>query len=123
MSNKVIHFEIPSDNPEKSMEFFNEVFNWKFQQFGNEEYWSVITGDEKDAGINRGLMKKRDPKQPVVNSIEVASVDEYINKIEKAGGKIVMPKMAVPSVGWLAYFKDTDDNIHGIFQNDSTANM
>ena len=123
MSNKVIHFEIPSDNPEKAMDFFKEVFDWKFQQFGNEQYWSVITGDEKAPGINGGLMKKRDPRQPVVNSIEVASIDEHTGKIEKAGGKIVVPKMAVPSVGWLAYFTDPDGNIHGIFQNDTTATM
>jgi uncharacterized protein len=123
MSNKVVHFEIPSDNPEKAMEFFKSVFNWKFQQFGNEQYWSVITGDEKEAGINGGLMKKRDPKQPVVNSIQVASIDEYTDKIKKAGGNIVVPKMPIPTVGWLAYFTDPDGNIHGIFQDDPSATM
>ena len=65
MSNRVVHFEIPCNNPEKTMDFFKEVFGWSFQQFGNEEYWSVTTGDEKAVGINGGLMKKRDPGQPV----------------------------------------------------------
>jgi predicted enzyme related to lactoylglutathione lyase len=105
------------------MDFFKEVFGWSFQQFGNEEYWSVTTGDEKAVGINGGLMKKRDPGQPVVNSIHVESIDQSILNIEKAGGNIVVPKMAIPTIGWLAYFKDPDGNIHGVYQNDPTATM
>jgi len=31
------------------------------------------------------------------------------------------PKMPVPGVGWLAYFKDTEGNIFGIFQDDASA--
>lgn len=123
MSNRVVHFEIPCDNPEKTMSFFKEVFGWSFQQFGTETYWSVTTGDEKLPGINGGLMKKRDPGQPVVNSIDVVNLDEYMLKIENAGGTIVVPKMAIPTVGWLAYFKDPDGNIHGLYQNDPSAMM
>lgn len=123
MSNKVVHFAIPCDNPEKTMNFFIEVFGWTFNQFGTEQYWNVITGDEKAPGINGGLMKKRDPEEPIVNSIDVVNIDEYILKIEKAGGVIVVPKMPVPTVGWVAYFTDPDGNIHGIFQNDPTVMM
>ncbi|HYG50875.1 MAG TPA: VOC family protein [Flavobacteriales bacterium] len=121
MSNRVVHFEIPCDNPEKTMDFFKEAFGWTFQQFGAEQYWVVITGDEKSPGINGGLMKKKDPKQPVANSIDVADLDKAVKDIEKAGGKIVVPKMPIPTVGWLAYFTDPDGNIHGVYQNDPTA--
>lgn len=121
MSNKVVHFEIPCNDPQKTMDFFREVFGWQFQRFGEEEYWSAITGDEKTPGINGGIMKKRDPNQPIVNSIEVLNLDEMVEKIMNSGGKLVVPKMPIPGVGWLAYFTDPDGNIHGIFQNDSTA--
>ena len=121
MSNRVVHFEIPCDNSQKTMKFFGQVFGWTFQQFGDMGYWTVITGDEKLPGINGGLMKKQNPGQPVANSIDVVNLDDAAKKIESAGGKIVVPKMAIPSVGWLAYFKDSDSNIHGIYQNDPTA--
>lgn len=117
----MVHFEIPCDNPEKTMEFFKEVFGWKFEKFGNEEYWSAITGNDGSPGIIGGILKKRDPNQSVANSIEVPDVDAYVTKIEKAGGNIVVPKMPIPSIGWLAYFKDPDGNIHGLFQEDRTA--
>ena len=121
MSNRIVHFEIPCDNPEITMEFFTKVFGWTFQQFGAEQYWSVITGDEKLPGINGGLMKKRDPKQPIVNTIDVPDLDKVVVEIEKEGGKIVVPKMPIPTVGWLAYFTDPDGNIHGVYQNDPSA--
>lgn len=121
MSNRVVHFEIPCDNPEKTMEFFKQAFNWSFQEFIPGEYWAATTGDEKLPGINGGIMKKKDPNQPIANSIDVVNLDEAIVKIEKAGGQIVVPKMPIPTVGWLAYFKDPDGNIHGIYQNDPGA--
>lgn len=123
MSNRVVHFEIPCDDPKKTMDFFTKVFNWRFEQFGNVEYWSVFTGDESKPGINGGLMKKNHPDQPVANSIEVDDLDEAAKNVEAAGGQIVVPKMPIPGVGWLAYFKDPDGNIHGLFQNDPLAHF
>ena len=58
MSNRVTHFEIPSDNPEASMKFFKEAFGWNFFQFGNQPYWMAMSGDEKSPGISGGIMKK-----------------------------------------------------------------
>jgi predicted enzyme related to lactoylglutathione lyase len=121
MGNRVVHFEIPCDNPEKTMDFFNEVFGWTFKQFGAEQYWFANTGDRDSPGINGGFLKKRDPKMPLANSIQVEDIDEAIKKIEKAGGDVLVPKKPVPSVGWIAFFSDPDGNVHGILQYDSTV--
>lgn len=56
-----------------------------------------------------------------VNTIDVPSCDEYLGKIEAAGGKNVMPKMAVPGIGWLAYCTDPEGNTFGILQADEGA--
>jgi len=121
MNNRVTHFEIPANDPEKALNFFKTVFGWNFQQFGKDEYWIAITGDEKTPGINGAIMKKRDPNQPIVNTIQVENLDKHVVKIQNAGGKIVVPKMPVPTVGWLAYFTDPEGNIHGIWQVDPSA--
>jgi uncharacterized protein len=121
MSNRVVHFEIPCDDPQKTIDFFQAAFGWRFQQFGQEQYWIAITGDTREPGINGAVMKKRDPMQPVVNSIAVANIDLAVEAVEKAGGQIVVAKMPIPTVGWLAYFKDPDGNIHGIHQADPQA--
>jgi len=121
MSNRPDHFEIPSDNPEQAMAFFEKAFGWKFKQFGDAPYWIVLTGTEENPGINGGIMKKRDPRQPVVNSIHVDNIDTAIKKIEISGGKIVVPKTPIPNFGWSAYFTDLDGNIHGVYQHDDAV--
>lgn len=121
MSNRVVHFEIPCNEPEKTIEFFKNAFGWNFQQFGAEPYWIALSGDAKTPGINGAIMKKKDPNQPIVNSINVTNIDEAVKKIVAAGGLIVVPKMPIPTVGWLVYFKDPDGNIHGAYQDDPEA--
>lgn len=116
-----VHFEIPAEDPDRSIAFWSGVFGWQFQRWGEEPYWLITTGDESEPGINGGLMNRRDPAQPVVNTICVDDLDAYVSKVEAAGGQIVLPKMPIPTIGWLAYFKDPDGNIFGMMQNDPSA--
>ncbi len=116
--NRVVHFEIPADDPEASSKFYQEIFGWKWE--GPMPYWLIDTGGE-GLGINCGMLERRHPAQPIANTIEVSSVDESAAKVESLGGKIVVPKMPIPGVGYLAYFSDLDGNIFGIMQNDPNA--
>ena len=61
-------------------------------------------------------MTRRDPAQPCVNTMEVENLDGKIRVIEGGGGLCVLPKMPIPGVGWLAYFKDTEGHIFGVMQ-------
>jgi predicted enzyme related to lactoylglutathione lyase len=116
------HFEIPAQNPQQAMDFYSKVFGWKFTKWdGPTEYWLISTGDPKEVGIDGGLLQRRDPAQPCINSITVADIDETIKTIEGAGGKCALPKMPVAGVGWLAYYKDPDGNMFGIMQMDPAA--
>ena len=121
MSNRVTHFEIPCDDPQTTIEFFKTAFNWKFEKFGDYDYWFATTGDEKKSGINGAITKRKHPGQPLANSINVDDVEEKAKEVERAGGQIVVPKTAIEGVGWLAYFKDPDGNIHGIWEEDKAA--
>ena len=44
-------------------------------------------------------------------SIEVDDVDAAAKAVEANGGKILMPKAAIPGVGWLIKFTDTEGNL------------
>ena len=115
-----VHFEIPAENPQRAMEFYSRLFGWKFQKWdGPMPYWVINTGE--GAGINGGLMPRRDPAQPCVNTMDVVNIDTAVATAEKAGGICVLPKMPVPGVGWLAYCKDTEGHIFGMMQNDPAA--
>ena len=114
--NRPIHFEIPAEKPERAMRFYEKVFGWKFERWGGPmEYWTINTGTS-EPGINGGLMTRRDPAQPCVNTMDVADLDATVGIVEGAGGQCVMPKMPIPGIGWLAYFKDTEGHIFGVMQ-------
>jgi predicted enzyme related to lactoylglutathione lyase len=117
-----VHFEIPAADPQRAIDFYSKIFGWTFQKWeGPTDYWLITTGPGSEPGINGGLMPRRDPAQPCVNTIGVESVDQTLEAVVKNGGSIALVKMPVPGVGWLAYCKDTDGHIFGIMQNDPSA--
>lgn len=119
---RVVHFEINADDPAGLVDFYKEIFEWEIMKWeGPLDYWLVTTGEDSDPGINGAIMQRRDASESTINTIDVPSVDEYIKKITEVGGEVVMPKTAVPGVGYMAYCKDPQGNTFGMMQEDSTA--
>jgi uncharacterized protein len=117
-----IHFEIPAENVERAIAFYEKVFGWKFQKWdGPMPYYMITTGPNEEPGINGGLMPRQHPEQPCVNTMAVTNLDESVATVLASGGQIALPKMPVPGVGWLAYCKDTEGHIFGIMQPDMSA--
>ena len=56
-----------------------------------------------------------------VCTTDVASCDATAKRVTELGGSIALPKMPVPTVGWLAYGKDTEGNLFGFMQFDPEA--
>ena len=130
MKNRVVHFEIQVDNPERAMKFYREVFEWNFQQWGQKQYWMVMTAerDSKEPGINGGLLPrpakltaKECGANAFVCSVQVESFDATAAKIQTAGGRVAMPKFALPGMAWQGYFLDTEGNTFGVHQTDPNA--
>ena len=118
---RVIHFEIPASDPERASAFYKKVFGWKIEKWpGPTEYWMVTTGAEGTPGINGGLMRNTNVKT-TTNTIGVESVDGAVDAVKKAGGKLVMPKTPIPTVGYFAYLEDTEGNMFGVMQPDANA--
>jgi hypothetical protein len=118
---RVVHFEVPANDPEALAGFYGKVFGWQTQKApGPMEYWLTKTG-EGGPGIDGGFLKRHHPQQPVANTIDVKSVDESLAMVVDSGGKVALPKMAIPGYGWLAYFLDPEGNIFGIMEFDSQA--
>lgn len=128
--NRVVHFEIQADDPERAMKFYRDVFGWEFQQWGEQKYWMIMTAplDSKEPGINGGLLPrpaKTPPKEHGTNAyvctIEVTDFDNTAKKVETAGGLVAMPKFALPGVAWQGYFLDSEGNTFGVHQQDKEA--
>ncbi len=119
---RVVHFELAADDPERATRFYSEVFGWQSNKWdGPQDYWLIKTGDEGEPGIDGALMRRDGAFTTTTNTIDVSSVDEFVAKVEQAGGKVVAPKQAIPGVGYFAYCSDTEGNMFGIMQSDSSV--
>jgi len=95
---------------------------------GPQDYWLVTTGSDGEPGIHGGPLRRMGPTpadmQPVnahVCAVDVPRLDDYPDRAIRAGGQVVVPKMAISGVGWLAYCKDTEGNVFGTMEADAKA--
>lgn len=120
--NRVVHFEIPVDNIEAAKKFY-KIFDWELMEFPGMDYIGIRTtpvGENQmpvePGAINGGMMKRTDKVKAPVVAIEVSSVDEYVEKVIKGGGKLIMPKMEIPNMGYYAYVSDPEGNVLGLWE-------
>ena len=107
---------------ERSIKFYQDVFGWKFTKWeGPMEYWMVSTGSENEPGINGGLSIREGDNAGIVNTIGVDSIDNTLEQIVKAGGKVVQPKGPIPGVGYFAQCTDTEGTLFGVIESDVNA--
>jgi len=116
-NHRVVHFEIPANQPEALTQFYSDLFGWKFQkaQLAGPEYWLCDTGSD-GPGINGAVMQRQHEQQPWMNYVDVASIDAAIEKATKLGATVALPKMPVPGVGAVAAIVDPQGNICGLWE-------
>ena len=114
---RVVHFEMLATDPERSASFYREVFGWTTNAWsgGTQRYWVLNTGPEEQPGIDGALMHKHFA-QPVINTIEVASMTETLARVEQAGGNKIHGPNQIPHVGTVAYCTDVDGTIFGVLE-------
>jgi predicted enzyme related to lactoylglutathione lyase len=112
-----VHFEILAEDPEKVATFYRRVLGWEIASWGQGEqsYWLVDTGPEDAPGINGGIMHQELP-QAVINTMEVASLADTLDKVKAAGGKIVHGPNEVTGVGMHAYCADPEGILFGLME-------
>jgi predicted enzyme related to lactoylglutathione lyase len=121
---KVVHFEIPTDDEARAREFYSSVFGWQLRVMEDMDYTAVLTTpvDEQTqlptepGAINGGLMKRSAATPAPVVTVDVASIDDSLKQIESSGGSTVTPRTEIPGMGAFAYFKDTEDNVVGLWE-------
>ena len=121
---KIVHFEIPADDLPRAKKFYGTTFGWQLDDMEGMDYTIVRTvsvDDEQqptEPGAINGGMMKRSPDTPApVITVNVDSVDDALKKIEASGGSVVTPKQEIPGMGSFAYFKDTEGNTLGLWEN------
>jgi predicted enzyme related to lactoylglutathione lyase len=123
---KVVHFEIPTDDVARASEFYRSIFGWDLQDMSGQgmDYTIVMTVPVDDqqmaterGAINGGMMKRSDDTPSPIITIEVASIDDAMKRISDGGGSVVHPRQEIPGMGAFAYFKDSEGNTMGLWES------
>lgn len=126
MNNKLTHFAIHIDDIERAKKFYDGVFEWGFNSYGQDDFLQ-IKSDKSENGELIGAMQSRkySPVPEKIIGLEctigVESIDETIEKVKSNGGQVLMPKTAIPYVGYIAKFLDTEGNLICGMQYDNSA--
>ena len=114
---KFTHIDISADQPERAAEFYRRAFGWVVTKLdGPVPYWlvDVNTGSPTDMGA--GIGQRSDADRSVVPMIDVSSADASAAAIVAAGGTIEIPKTAIPGVGQIVTFRDTEGNVLAVLE-------
>jgi uncharacterized protein len=116
MSQTPKHFAINCGDVERARRFYEAVFGWKSMPWGPPGFYQMDTG-----GIQGALQQRREIVEGKAMfgaeiSIGVDDIDKTSAAVLKNGGKIVMPKVAIPTVGTLVFLEDPEGNIIGAMQ-------
>jgi len=119
----IVHFDVPAEDTARARKFYSDLFDWKFQAPPGfpDFYLFSTTNLDGTPGPGGGLGKRQDPSQRIMPYIGVDSLDRYLALVTRLGGRVVMPKMPVPSFGYLAQCKDPEGNMFGLWQEDPQA--
>lgn len=119
----IVHFDLPADDLERAKKFYENLFDWKFNKVPMPTpFYLIETKDhEGNQGVRGGMGKRMLPGQTISNYIDVPSVDEYLAKVKKLGGNIIMPKTAVSGWGYQAICVDTENNKFGLWEEGKNA--
>lgn len=128
---KVIHFEVHADDIERAKSFYASVFGWQYQDWSDytgTPYFGVVAGEEAEMGANGAIMLRRSEGPTSGQGLNafcctmgVEDYDKTHDAIIKNGGKVALPKAALPGMAWQGYYIDTEANIFGIHQPDENA--
>jgi predicted enzyme related to lactoylglutathione lyase len=121
---KVVHFEIPFDDKQRAMKFYQECFGWRLADMPQMNYVIASTVAVDDAqmpkepgAINGGLFQRPAEAPAPTIYVGVASVEASLAKVTAAGGRIVTPRTPIPGMGAYARVADTEGNVIGLFES------
>ncbi|MEP7164969.1 MAG: VOC family protein [Ferruginibacter sp.] len=122
MNNAISWFEIPATDLPRAQKFYEAIFgiqlipmdmeNIKMRMFPLDDMMTQVGGAVVDSG---GFHKPSMTDGPLIYLNGNPDVQNILDKVEKAGGTIMVPKTQIsPEYGYMAVLIDTEGNRIGL---------
>ncbi|WP_197411254.1 VOC family protein [Colwellia sp. TT2012] len=119
--NAVGWFDIYVNDMDRAVSFYQSVLKQELENIGDPTDSNVIMKsfptDMATYGAG-GALVKREGCGPVTGGtivyfgVEDCSIEE--SRVNKAGGKVINPKMSIGEFGWVSLCMDTEGNMFGL---------
>ncbi len=113
MANAINWFEIPAVNLKHAVKFYTEVLDAELQPLESNGLQMAFS-PAQDNGVGGCVTYGNGNKPQAEGTLAYLNGGEDLAKplgrVEKAGGKIVMPKTSIGPNGFMAMFMDTEGN-------------
>ena len=120
-SNALNWFEIPATDLNRAKKFYETVFAVQMQDMGEmmgmkmAGFPSEMGNGKASGGLVQSQMHKPSAEGAVIYLNANPNIQTVIDRIEGAGGKVVMPKTEIsPEIGQMAFFIDSEGNKVGL---------
>ncbi len=115
MSNhSIVHIDFSAQDLEAAATFYTELFGWKTQHWPEMNYITF----EVDPGPGGGFSKvdgENTKAGDVLVHVATDDIEATLARVESLGGKTLLPKTEIPTVGWFAIFADPTGNRVALF--------
>ena len=119
--NAISWFEIPATDLNRAQKFYETIFDMKMMPMEMENIKMRMFPLEDMMGVggalcdSGGFHKPSATDGPLIYLNGNPDLDIVLNKVEAAGGKIMVPKTEIsPEYGFMAVFIDTEGNRIGL---------
>lgn len=115
MTNAINWFEIPVIDFTRAKFFYETILAVEITEmpFPGGKY-GMLPADMMNGGVGGGLVQgegfEPSDKGTIVYLNGGGDLSISLNKVEQAGGKIIMPKTSIGGNGFMAHFIDTEGN-------------
>lgn len=122
-ANALNWFEIPVADLARAKKFYEAIFNITMDEMEMMGMQMAFFPYDPAAGKVGGGLAQGDMYKPSTDGSKIylngnPDLGIVLDKVEGAGGKVVMPKMQIsPEIGYMAFFIDTEGNTVGLHSN------
>ena len=113
MGTPIVHFEIMGGKGGELETFYRDLFGWKINS-NNPMKYGVVDTEGGQGGISGGVGPAQDGKTRVSVYARVDDLQATLDRVERLGGRTILPPTEVPGGPKLAMFADPAGNITGL---------
>lgn len=113
---KFVWREQVSSDPKQAQQFYTQLFGWDTEVFkpGEVDYTMISSGGKTHGGFSKAI--EGAPPPHWLSHVHVESVDETIEKVKSAGGKLAAGPFEMGEVGRIAILADPQGAYVSVYQ-------